>query len=157
VKVLRPELHADEAIRQEFLAEALVAADLDHPNTVPIYDLGQTSEGLLFYSLKLVRGIKWGSVLPDNRLEDNLDVLLEACDVVSSAHDRGVIHRDIKPDNVMVGAYGEVLLMDWGLAASVGSPRALRLRAELPLSGTPAYMAPEVAACASEQIGKASD
>jgi hypothetical protein len=157
VKVLRPELHANEAARQEFLAEALVAADLDHPNTVPIYDVGFTTSGGLFYSMKLVRGTKWSTTLPAHTLEQNIDVLLKVSDAVSFAHDKGVIHRDLKPDNVMVGAYGEVLLMDWGLAASVGSARAQRLDADHPLAGTPAYLAPEVAACAVEQIGTASD
>jgi len=157
VKVLRPELHADDAVVEEFLAEALVAADLDHPNTVPVYDVGLTREGLLFYSMKLVRGAEWSGTLPGNTLEQNLDVLLEVCDVVSFAHDKGVIHRDVKPENVMIGAYGEVLLVDWGLAASVGSPRARCLTADNVLAGTPAYAAPEVAARAVERVGKASD
>jgi hypothetical protein len=157
VKVLRPELQADDAIRQEFLAEALVAADLDHPNTVPVYDVGLTSGGLLFYAMKLARGADWSRTLPGDALERNLDVLLKVCDVVGFAHDKGVIHRDLKPDNVRVGAYGEVLLMDWGLAASVGGARGRRLNADNALAGTPAYMAPEVAGRAVERIGKASD
>jgi serine/threonine protein kinase len=157
VKVLRPELHANEAVRQEFLAEALVAADLDHPNTVPIYDVGLIGADVPFYAMKLVRGTEWSSLLPAHSLEVNLDILLKVCDVVSFAHDKGIVHRDLKPDNVMVGAYGEVLLMDWGLAASVGSARARRLTADNSMAGTPAYMAPEVAACAIDQIGKASD
>jgi serine/threonine protein kinase len=157
VKVLRPELHANDALVQEFLAEALVAADLDHPNTVPVYDVGLTRDGLLFYSMKLVRGVGWSRTLPGNSLGQNLDVLLEVCDAVSFAHDKGVIHRDVKPENVMIGAYGEVLLVDWGLAASAGSPRARRLTADNVLAGTPAYAAPEVAACAVEKVGKASD
>lgn len=157
VKVLRPELHSSESARQEFLSEALVAADLDHPNTVPIYEVGLTVDGALFYSMMLVKGAEWGSILPGNSLEQNLEILLKVCDVVSYAHDKGIIHRDIKPDNVMVGSYGEVLLMDWGLAASVGSPRALPLNAENPISGTPAYLPPEVASRDVGQIGKASD
>jgi serine/threonine protein kinase len=157
VKVLRPELHANDSMRQEFLAEALVAADLDHPNTVPVYDVGFTSEGELFYSMKLVCGTQWSDELASNTLEHNLDVLLKVCDAVSFAHDKGVIHRDLKPDNVMLGAYGEVLLMDWGLAASVGSPRAKSLNADNVLAGTPAFMAPEVAACLPERVGIASD
>jgi serine/threonine protein kinase len=157
VKVLRPELQADDAARQEFLAEALVAADLDHPNTVPIYDIGFTAEGMLFYSMKLVRGTEWGSTLPTNPLEQNLDILLKVCDAVSYAHAKGVIHRDLKPDNVLLGAYGEVLLMDWGLAASVGSARARGVSAANLLAGTPAYLAPEVATGALERVGTASD
>src|SRR5262249_57424262 len=78
-------------------------------------------------------------------------------DAVTFAHDKGVTHRDLKPDTVMAGPYGEILLMDWGLAASVGTPRAQRLNAGSVCAGTPAYMSPEVASCAVERIGKASD
>jgi hypothetical protein len=88
---------------------------------------------------------------------ENLHILLMVCDVVTFAHDKGVLHRDLKPENVMLGPYGEVLLMDWGLAASVGSPRAQPLTLETVCSGTPAYMAPEVAGCKLERIGTASD
>src|SRR5262249_34999761 len=157
VKVLRPELRADEGVLAEFLAEALVAADLDHPNTVPVYDIGTTADGSLFYSMKLARGSEWGTALPKNSLEQNLEFLLKVCDVVSFAHDKGIIHRDIKPDNVIIGSYGEVLLMDWGLAASVGSTRAQPLNRDHPIAGTPAYLPPEVAGCAVDQIGQASD
>jgi serine/threonine protein kinase len=157
VKVLHPQLHADDAVREEFLAEALVASDLDHPNTVPIYDLGITSEGNLFYSMKLVRGSRWGSIMAGYPLEANLEMLLKVCDVVSFAHDKGIVHRDIKPDNVMVGSYGEVMLMDWGLAASVGSPRAQPLTDSNLVAGTPAFLPPEVASCDIGLIGKASD
>jgi serine/threonine protein kinase len=157
VKVLRAELLDKDKARDEFLAEALVAADLDHPNTVPAYEIGVTAEGAPFYSMKLVRGSKWRSTLETNPLERNLDILLRVCDAVTFAHDKGVIHRDLKPDNVMAGPYGEVLLMDWGLAASVGNPRAQRLHTRSVCAGTPAYMAPEVAACAVEKIGRASD
>src|SRR5262245_28172997 len=82
VKVLRAD-RQDEAVRQEFLAEALVAADLDHPNTVPVYDIGLTGEGSLFYAMKLVRGTAWSRTLATNSLEHNLDILLKLCDVVS--------------------------------------------------------------------------
>lgn len=157
LKILRPELHANTTARDEFLAEALVSANLDHPNTLPIYDIGLTHDENLFYSMKLVRGARWSNVVGEKSLEENLDILCKVCDAVSFAHDKGVIHRDLKPDNVMVGHYGEVLLMDWGLAASVGSAHARRLDANYPMAGTPAYMSPEVAACEVDKIGKSSD
>jgi hypothetical protein len=157
VKVLRRELQNDPREVDGFLAEAFVAAELDHPNTVPVYEIGLTDEGLPFYAMKLVRGSKWSSTLRCNTLKENLGVLLMVCDVVAFAHDKGIIHRDLKPENVMVGPYGEVLLMDWGLAASVGNPRAQRLTAGTMCAGTPAYMPPEVASCNIIQIGPASD
>ncbi|MBL8800018.1 MAG: protein kinase [Planctomycetia bacterium] len=157
VKVMRDDLLDDCQAVALFLAEALVAAELEHPNTAPIYDIGVTHTGAPFCAMKLVVGCPWSSCLAGNTLEQNLDILLAVCDAVAFAHDRDVIHRDLKPENVMLGPYGEVLLMDWGLAASVGNPRARPLSANNILSGSPAYMAPEVAGCLLEQIGKASD
>jgi serine/threonine protein kinase len=157
VKVLRAELLSDEAATQSFLAEALVAAELEHPNTLPVYEIGVTAEGSPFYAMKRVTGSPWSKRLAANSLDDNIGVLLMLCDVVSFAHDRGVIHRDLKPENVMIGPYGEVQLVDWGLAAGVGSARAQPLCADTALSGTPAYMPPEVATAEVGKIGKASD
>jgi serine/threonine protein kinase len=157
VKVLRPTLVENQRSRDGFFAEAFVTAALDHPNTVPVYEIGLTDEGAPFYAMKLVSGAKWSSVLANNSLEQNLRILLMVCDAVAFAHDKGIIHRDLKPENVMVGPYGEVLVMDWGLAGSVGNPRALPLSQETVCAGTPAYMPPEVAACEVERIGKPSD
>jgi serine/threonine protein kinase len=157
VKILRPELVDDERVRGRFLFEALVAAELEHPNTLPVYDIGATAEGAPFYSMKLVGGSPWSECLAANTLEQNITTLLMVADAVAFAHDKGIIHRDLKPDNVMVGRYGEVLLMDWGLAASVGSPRAHRLGPSTVFAGTPAYMPPEVACCEVDKIGKSSD
>jgi serine/threonine protein kinase len=157
VKILRPELVGDEHVRGRFLLEALVAAELEHPNTLPVYEIGATTEGTPFYSMKLVGGSPWSNCLATNTLEQNITTLLMVADAVAFAHDKGIIHRDLKPDNVMIGRYGEVLLMDWGLAASVGSPRAHRLGPSTVFAGTPAYMPPEVAACEVDKIGKASD
>jgi serine/threonine protein kinase len=157
VKVLRQELVSDERARDGFFAEAFVTAELDHPNTVPIYEIGLTDEGAPFYAMKLVSGSKWSTILASNSLEENLHILLMVCDVVTFAHHKGIIHRDLKPENVMLGPFGEVLLLDWGLAASVGNSRAQRLTRETVFAGTPAYMAPEVACCDLNRIGTASD
>jgi serine/threonine protein kinase len=157
VKVLRPELLTDARARDSFFEEAFVTADLDHPNTVPVYEIGLTDAGAPFYAMKVVRGVKWSTTLAANALAQNLHVLLMVSDVVAFAHGKGVIHRDLKPENVMLGPYGEVLLMDWGLAASIGNPRAQRVTAETLCSGTPAYMPPEVAGYALDRIGTASD
>jgi serine/threonine protein kinase len=157
VKVLRAELLTNEKAWARFLAEGLITADLEHPNTVPIYEIGVTDEGSPFYSMRLVSGTRWGAVLATKPLEENLSILLRLSDAVAFAHDRGVIHRDLKPDNVLIGPYGEVLLLDWGLAASVGNPRAQRLSSATAFAGTPAYMPPEVASCDIERIGTTSD
>jgi serine/threonine protein kinase len=157
VKVLRPELLSDPEATESFLAEALTAAELEHPNTLPVYEIGVTSTGAPFYAMKLVTGSPWSKRLPANSLEDNVGVLLMLCDAVSFAHDKGVIHRDLKPENVMIGPYGEVQLVDWGLAAAVGGGKAQPLSSAAALSGTPAYMPPEVARGDLSQIGKASD
>jgi serine/threonine protein kinase len=157
VKVLRPGVRDDAEAISGFLAEALVAAELDHPNTVPVYEIGVTADGLPFYAMKLITGSPWSRSVAANSLDDNLAILLTLCDVVQYAHDKGIIHRDLKPDNVMIGAYGEILLVDWGLAASVGSARTQPVTPETSLAGTPAYMPPEVAAGELARIGKLSD
>src|SRR5262249_12361405 len=114
-------------------------------------------EGAPFYAMKLVSGAEWNTILAANPLKQNLNILLMVSDVVAFAHDKGIIHRDLKPENVMLGAYGEVLLMDWGLAASVGNPKAQGLSVDTVCAGTPAYLPPEVAAFDLARIGKASD
>jgi serine/threonine protein kinase len=157
VKVLRAELLHDPATRDAFFAEAFVTAEMDHPNTPPVYEIGMTDAGAPFYAMKLVRGTRWSETLASQAVVQNVQTLLMVCDVVAYAHDKGVIHRDLKPENVMIGPYGEVLLMDWGLAASVGNPKAQRLSAETVCAGTPAFMPPEVALCDLANIGTASD
>ena len=157
VKVLRPELRQVAPARDSFFAEAFVTAELDHPNTPPVYEIGMTDAGSPFYAMKVVHGNKWSTMLASNAVAQNVQILLMVCDVVAYAHGKGVIHRDLKPENVMIGPYGEVLLMDWGLAASVGNPKAQRLSAETMCAGTPAYLPPEVAGGDLERIGTASD
>ena len=125
--------------RNNFSAEAAITGSLDHPNIVPIYELGATSDGTLFYSMKLVEGNAWDDLLPTLSLADNLEILQKVCDAVAFAHSRGVIHRDLKPENVMIGGFGEVLVMDWGLAIAI-APEGVYSP-----GGSPAYMAPEMA------------
>lgn len=155
-----------------FVAEARITGMLEHPSIVPVHDLGRTSDDRPFFTMKLVEGESFGTILrraasgdavlaAEWPLRRRLGVLLRVCDAVSYAHSKGVVHRDIKPDNVMVGSYGEVLLMDWGLA------KRLRVMAE-PSSGedpveggeivgTPAYMAPEQARGESCRVNERSD
>jgi serine/threonine protein kinase len=110
------------------LAEARVVARLEHPGIVPIYDAGVLADGRAFYTMKLVAGAHLDAFVRDvSSLSDRLRLFQTLSDAVAFAHSRGVVHRDLKPTNVMVGPFGEVLVMDWGVG----------------VAGTPAYRAPE--------------
>lgn len=171
VKRLKPNDKLPDAVGQ-FESEACITAVLDHPNIVPVYDLGVDQRGNLFYSMKLVSGTPWDDLLherppmavaagPDGRdLRAHLEVLLEVANAVAFAHSRGIIHRDIKPQNVIVGEYGEVLLVDWGLGAALRKTpgdRIADLDEVLITCGTPAYMAPEIALGLREWVGTRTD
>jgi eukaryotic-like serine/threonine-protein kinase len=111
--------------------EARVLASLEHPGIVPVHDVGRLADGRSYYAMKLVRGARLDSYLQRTPyLPDRLRVFQRICEPVAFAHARGVIHRDLKPANIMVGEFGEVLVMDWGT----------------PGMGTAAFMAPEQAA-----------
>ncbi len=146
IKMLRPDRVTEPGNREKFLAEAVVTGDLDHPNIVPIYDLGADNRGTLFYSMKRVQGTPWNDVVKEKTLAENLEILLKVADAVGFAHSRGIIHRDLKPENVMLGEYGEVLVMDWGIALPLPeySKSGDIMRAQQGLGGSPAYMAPEM-------------
>lgn len=116
-----------------FVEEAQITAQLEHPNIVPIHDYGIAPDGRVFFSMKLVRGKSLESILADRARADPttvsefglrrlLDVFLQVCQALEYAHARGVIHRDLKPANIMVGDYGEVLVVDWGVAKLLASP-----------------------------------
>jgi len=126
MKVMLPH-QAGAAERDRFRQEARVLGRLAHPNIVPIHDVGVDENGREFYTMKLVEGTTLNAILvklaegdPETIRQYPLNALLtifqKVCDAVGFAHARGIIHRDLKPDNIMVGAYGEVLVMDWGLA-----------------------------------------
>jgi serine/threonine-protein kinase len=142
------------------LSEAWLAGSLEHPNIVPIYDLGLDAEGLPVLVMKRVEGSSWASLLRDpdalakhapgqRPLEANLRVLMQVCNALHYAHARGVVHRDVKPDNVMVGGFGEVYLVDWGIAVAPGPSTQL--------AGTPVYMAPEMLGGANAVISPLTD
>lgn len=151
VKMLKPARSNDEQARQKFLSEAVITGDLEHPNIVPIYDVGSDDTGALFYAMKCVKGTPWHKVLSDMSLQENLEVLMKTADAVAFAHSRSIIHRDLKPENVMLGGFGEVLVMDWGVAVNVTSGESGGM------AGTPAYMAPEMAAGRFARCGVTSD
>ena len=127
IKIMQDTFGDEEKAR--FLEEAQITGQLEHPNIVPVHDLGFTADGKLFFLMKLVKGRSLEEVLDAIRADDGatrssyplprlLQVLENVCSAVAYAHSRGVIHRDLKPANIMLGDFGEVLVMDWGLAKS---------------------------------------
>jgi len=179
VKSLDP--GASSEARAHFLAEARIMARLDHPSIVPIYDIGRDEHGEPSHLLmKLVEGrtladaiaATAGEPASSEALEPLLRALLRVCEAIAFAHSRGVIHRDLKPGNVMLGTHGQVYAMDWGLAlvreahdvepdaAPSDAPSGpLRARSERPdeICGTPAYMAPEQARGGTDEIDERTD
>jgi len=157
IKMLKQKT-TDEHQRRKFLSEAVITGDLDHPNIVPIYDLGTNEDGALFYSMKRVQGTPWDERLRELSLNENLEILLKVADAVAFAHSRGVLHRDLKPENTMLGEFGEVLVMDWGLALPTGDfHKSRNVAPPVSMGGTPAYMAPEMALGPVDRIGFHSD
>ena len=160
-----------------FLREARITGQLEHPNIVPVHEVGRRPDGTLYYTMKLVRGRTFSEVLAECRtLDDRLKLLpryLDLCQAIAYAHSRGVIHRDIKPQNVMLGEFGETLVLDWGLAKVAGQTEALPddegKKLEAPVTGvdtgtvmgttmgTPAYMSPEQASGAVNELDARSD
>jgi serine/threonine protein kinase len=119
--------------------EARILARLEHPGIVPVHDFGELPDGRLFYAMKRVRGDRLDRWLASGRgLDERLGVFLRVCEAVAFAHAHGVVHRDLKPENVMVGEFGEVLVLDWGVAKERGARDLFAAGA-----GTPTYMAPE--------------
>ncbi|MFH0880734.1 MAG: serine/threonine-protein kinase, partial [Lentisphaerota bacterium] len=139
LKVLPLKLSVPTEDVLRFIAEAQITSQLEHPNIVPIHELGMDSHGRVFYTMKYIRGRTLASVLIEIRKGDRetieqyplsrlLNAFQKVGDAVAFAHARKVIHRDIKPDNVMLGDYGEVVLMDWGLAIHAGALEELVAR-----------------------------
>ncbi|TWU59308.1 Serine/threonine-protein kinase PknD [Rubripirellula tenax] len=150
----------EEERQMQFLAEAIITGDLDHPNIVPIHDVAMTKDGNLFYSMKRVDGTPWSDQLNDMSQSENLDVLLRVCDAVGFAHTRNVVHRDIKPENIMLGDFGVVMVMDWGLAlptSEYDKEKQSSILLTSGLGGTPAFMAPEMATGPLAKIGPTAD
>jgi WD40 repeat protein/serine/threonine protein kinase len=152
----------DSVIKQRrdmFLSEAVVTANLFHPNIVPIYELAKAPDGALFYTMKWVRGDGWHKRLKEMTLAENLEVLMKVSDAMAFAHSRNIINRDLKPENVMLGGYGETIVLDWGLALPFGEGKhRLPVATTAGLgSGTPAYMPPELITGPLATIGPPCD
>ncbi len=157
VKGLRPEARSERNARN-LMHEGWVTGALEHPNVVPVYDMGVDADGHPLIVLKRISGDRWTDLLanPDevrrrfdveDPFEWHLRTLMQVCTTVAFAHSRRVVHRDLKPDNVMLGPYGEVYVLDWGIAISMDDDPDGRLpswRQATRLAGTPCYMAPEM-------------
>ena len=143
----------------DLLREALVTGGLEHPSIVPVHLLAVAQDGAPCFVMKRIEGTPWSQLLRDSvalaalarestdPLVLHLEILLQVCDAVAFAHSKGVLHRDLKPANVMVGGFGEVYVLDWGIAVGLREGGALPLARDVTeIVGTPAYMAPEMAA-----------
>jgi serine/threonine-protein kinase len=198
LKVIQDRFAGRSDQRARFILEAEITGNLEHPGIVPVYSLGRNAEGRPYYAMRFIRGeslasairqfhLRWrGGDLAAGDSESMWGVqfrqllgrFLDVCDAIDYAHSRGVLHRDLKPANIMLGRYGETLVVDWGLAKVIGKPDILPVAgtedAEPSLSatgsgsssgetqpgtmiGTPSYMSPEQARGALDEIGPASD
>lgn len=166
-------------LTQRLIREARILAQLEHPGIVPVHDVGTLPDGRVFYTMKFVEGLRLDQVVKQlDSLPQRLRLFLRICDAVAFAHARGVLHRDLKPANVMVGSFGEVLVMDWGLAkilqepavaeetVFVSSPKKLSGEEDTQTTvvtghgtvmGTPGYMSPEQERGETERIDARSD
>ncbi len=151
VKTLRSDRRSSADVEQ-LLREARITGRLEHPNIVPVHDIVRGSDGAPQVVLKLIEGHTWSDLMSDaeqvrvlfgasDLLEWNLGVLMAVARALSFAHSRGVIHRDVKPSNVMLGAFGEVYLVDWGIARELDDPS--QVDAPFEVAGSSGYMAPE--------------
>ncbi len=133
IKVLASELASADSV-ERMRAEARTIARLEHPGIVPLHDLGILPDGRIWYAMKLVRGRRLDEL--DAQPLELLRVFQRICESVAFAHANGVVHCDLKPENVMLGDFGEVLVMDWGVAREIGSAAGV-------IAGTRGFMAPE--------------
>lgn len=182
VKVMR-DASPDPAGVRRLLQEARVIAQLEHPGIVPVHDVGRLSDGRVYYVMKLVRGRRLDEYVDaGGQFEERLRIFERVCETVAFAHAHGVIHRDLKPENVMVGGFGEVLVLDWGVAKLRGtsdpseststavktsasnstagaSAQDTRTRQTAlgTIIGTPAYMSPEQARGDVDRVDERSD
>ncbi len=180
---------SDSAARRDrFMVEAEITGGLEHPGIVPVYSLGQYQDGRPFYAMRFIRGDSLAEAIGDFHSDDQargdgaarmlwlrklLGRLIDVCNAIEYAHSRGVLHRDLKPGNIMLGRYGETLVVDWGLAKAGGRIDLDGDFQELPLQpssgesatptemgsaiGTPAYMSPEQSEGRLDQLNSTTD
>ena len=190
MKIIHPSYMERPRLVSRFIEEAQIQAQLQHPNIVPIYEIEQLPDGRHYFTMKQIRGTEFsekiaavhGASLDDRwrpaddgtTFRDLVRIHQQVCETVAYAHSQGVIHRDLKPDNIMIGGFAEVLVVDWGLAKVLGreedsfidnedtietvrsdsSAHQTRMGS---VTGTPCYMAPEQAFGKNEEVGTATD
>ncbi len=185
LKMLHPHLQNDAGQRVRFIREAQVMAQLEHPNIIPVHELGSRGDGGIYFTMKQVKGISLRQVLDKLAARDMAfrerystaaltDIFISVCQAVAFAHSRGVLHRDLKPENIQIGDFGEVQVMDWGLLKILGTgdddePGSEANGAdqmantdvartyEGQVSGTPMYMSPEQAQGRISELDERSD
>ncbi|MCM8540572.1 MAG: serine/threonine protein kinase [Lentisphaeraceae bacterium] len=183
IKSINEEAAQNPVSRKYFVKEAQITGQLEHPNIIPVYEMGSNPQGLLYYVMKRVQGLTLADILDEIKkgsrkhtqkypLGALLSIFHKVCDAIAYAHARGVVHLDLKPENVMVGDFGEVLILDWGIARLrrrspnatsdmfVTLDDAVNLGDEFEneqVVGTPAFMAPEQASGKSSYVGTRSD
>ena len=177
MKVLHTHLAGSEKLRARFLDEAQITAQLAHPSIPPVHEVGELDDGRPYFTMKEVHGRTLAELIDDGPAvfgeQRRLEVFQRVCEAMAYAHARGVIHCDLKPLNVMVGSFGEVLVMDWGVARLVGTASGSRSSEPATnepavtltsgpttaweIAGTPAYMPPEQAVADLHRLGPAAD
>lgn len=154
LKMLRPDIADDQIELRRLIREARITSQLQHPATVPLYELGQDDKGNWYFAMKKIEGHTLFEIIsglaqrdPQMEREFNLNrllgILTQIGDALNYAHVRGVVHRDIKPENIIVGMFGEVTLIDWGAAKIWGLPNEGDETTPGQRGGTPLYMSPE--------------
>jgi serine/threonine protein kinase len=186
IKELKRKFAVDRTVTQRFEAEATITGNLEHPNIVPIYATGQRSDGRPFYAMRLIHGRSMQEVISDLHSQNGSELdfrrnpaardlmlrFVTVCRAVGFAHSRGVLHRDLKPSNIMIGDFGETLVVDWGVARDLLAKNRNTKQSNQPapftqveldktldgtIVGTPGYMSPEQAIGRNDQITIASD
>ncbi len=180
IKILQDSGGLDRDRIARFIAEAQIIAQLEHPTIVPVHEIGCMPGGLPYFTMKKVKGKLLSEVINERRVDNKKDFIRyrkrllrrfsSLCNGVAYAHSRGVVHRDLKPDNIMIGEYGEIQIMDWGLAKVLNDSTVVKpsevftIRNNQSMStmdgsiaGTPSYMSPEQARGELDKISPASD
>ena len=184
LKVMLDHALSNDMLVEQFMREAIITARLQHPNVIPVYDLGFLNDGQLYYTMRYIEGKPLSALVSSMTVEDRLRVLRSAAMAVDYAHSQSLWHRDLKPQNILVGSFGDVYVIDWGLVSvqpgaeyKFNLPKILAERTEPTLFGqlmaeedvsstlaggggvigTPAYMAPEQCWNYEDRMGKVSD